>query len=200
VSAVDTQERIALAHARMNAENAADPNLIDTPSGPRPKEAWMAERLEHWVRQVAHPPSTALLLAARCQHLQRWRIPRSDYDQGRIGYLKWRKDLAKMHADLATNILLEVGFDEETIEAVREINLKQNLKQNADVQAMEDALCLSFLEQEYSEFAEKHDDDKVVEIVEKTWRKMSPVGQKLALTLPLSGRPAQLVRRALAGH
>ena len=81
---------------------------------------------------------------------------------------------------------------------MREINLKQNLKQSPDVQAMEDALCLCFLEQEYTDFAQKHEDDKVVEIVEKTWRKMSPVGQKLALTLPLAGRPAQLVRRALA--
>lgn len=197
---MDTEERIALAHARMNAQNQADPNSVETPSGPQPRELWMAERLEHWVRQVQTPPSTPLLLAARCQHIMRWRVPRSDYDQGRVGYLKWRKDLAKMHADVATGILRQVGFDEATVQAVREINLKQNLKQSPDVQAMEDALCLCFLEQEYTDFAQKHEDDKVVEIVEKTWRKMSPVGQKLALTLPLSGRPAQLVRRALADH
>lgn len=195
---MDTQERIALAHARMNAENAADPNSVETPGGRKPRELWMAERLEHWVRQIQTPPSTALLLAARCQHIMRWRIPRSEYDQGRVGYLKWRKDLAKMHADVATDILRQVGFDDATILAVREINLKQNLKVSPDVQAMEDALCLCFLEQEYTDFAQKHEDDKVVEIVEKTWRKMSPAGQKLALSLPLSGRPAQLVRRALA--
>jgi hypothetical protein len=196
---MNTQEKVALAHEKMNALNAADPNRFDTPLGPRPRELWMAERLEHWVHQVASPPSTALLLAARCQHLMRWRVPRSDYDQGRIGYLKWRKDLAKVHADSASEILRDVGFDSETIDQVREINLKQNLKTSPDVQAMEDALCLCFLEQEYAAFAEKHEDQKVVEIVEKTWRKMSPVGQKLALTLPLSGRPAQLVRRALGG-
>jgi len=195
---MDTAERISLAHAKMNAENAADPSSVDTPGGKKPRELWMAERLEHWVRQVKSPPGTPLLLAARCQHIMRWRIPRSDYDQGRIGYLKWRKDLAKMHADAGTEILRGLGFDEPTVQAVREINLKQNLKTSPDVQAMEDALCLCFLEQEYSEFAQKHEDDKVVEIVEKTWRKMSPVGQKLALALPLSGRPAQLVRRALA--
>lgn len=189
---------IARAHARMNAENAADPNSVDTPSGRKPRELWMADRLEHWVRQVAGSPSTALLLAARCQHLMRWRIPRSDYDQGRIGYLKWRKDLAKMHADGAAEILHTIGFDQATIQAVREINLKQNLKTSVDVQAMEDALCLCFLEQEYADFARKHEDAKVVEIVEKTWRKMSPAGQELALTLPLHGRPAELVRRALA--
>jgi hypothetical protein len=182
----------------MNAENAADPSSVETPAGRKPRELWMAECLERWVRQVQTPPSTALLLAARCQHITRWRIPRSDYDQGRVGYLKWRKDLAKMHADVATEILRQVGFDEATTLAVREINLKQNLKGSTDVQAMEDALCLCFLEQEYTDFAQKHEDDKVVEIVEKTWRKMSPAGQKLALTLPLAGRPAQLVRRALA--
>lgn len=197
---MDTQEKIALAQAKMNALNEADPNQFQTPAGPKPRELWMAERLEYWVQQVATPPSTALVLAARCQHLMRWRIKRSDYDQGRIGYLKWRKDLAKMHADAATEVLRSVGFDEDVIQSVREINLKQNLKTSPDVQAMEDALCLCFLEQEYGAFAEKHEDQKVVEIVEKTWRKMSPVGQKLALTLPLSGRPGQLVRRALAGH
>jgi len=197
---MQTQEKVALAHDKMNALNAADPNSYDTPSGPLPRELWMAQRLEHWVHQVASPPSTALLLAARCQHLMRWRVPRSDYDQGRIGYLKWRKDLAKMHADAATDVLRGVGFDQDTIDQVREINLKQNLKTNPDVQAMEDALCLCFLEQEYAAFAEKHENQKVVEIVQKTWRKMSPVGQKLALELPLSGRPAQLVRTALAGH
>jgi hypothetical protein len=197
---MQTQEKIALAHEKMNALNEADPNHFETPLGPRPRELWMAERLEHWVHQVADPPSTALLLAARCQHLMRWRIPRSDYDQGRIGYLKWRKDLAKMHADAGSEILREVAFDAETIEQVREINLKQNLKTNPDVQAMEDALCLCFLEQEYAAFAEKHENQKVIEIVQKTWRKMSAVGQRLALELPLSGRPAQLVRLALAGH
>src|SRR5688572_32925490 len=195
---MDTQEKLALAHAKMNASNEADPNLADTPVGPKPRELWMAERLEHWVHQVATPPSLALQLAARCQHLMRWRIPRTDYDQGRVGYLKWRKDLAKMHADAATEILRGLGFDEDTVQAVREINLKQNLKGSPDVQAMEDALCLCFLEQEYTDFAQKHEDDKVVEIVQKTWRKMSPAGQKLALALPLSGRPAQLVRRALS--
>jgi len=192
------QEKVALAHARMNAQNEADPNRIETPDGPKPRELWMAERLEYWVHQVASPPSTPLSLAARCQHLMRWRIPRSDYDQGRIGYLKWRKDLAKMHADAATELLRDLDFDEITIQAVREINLKQNLKTSPDVQAMEDALCLCFLEQEYGAFAEKHEDQKVVEVVEKTWRKMSPVGQKLALALPLTGRAALLVRRALS--
>jgi hypothetical protein len=160
----------------------------------------MAEQLERWVHRLATPPSTALLLAARCQHLMRWRIPRGDYDQGRIGYLKWRKDLAKMHADAATEVLRDVGFDDEVIQSVREINLKQNLKTSPDVQAMEDALCLCFLEQEYGAFAEKHEDQKVMQIVQKTWNKMSPAGQNLALTLPLTGRPGQLVKRALVGH
>lgn len=193
----ETEVKIAQAHRAMNARNADDPNVFETPDGPKPKELWMAERLEYWVRKVDPEASTALLLASRCQHLARWTVPRSDYDQGRIGYLKWRKDLARMHADAATRILRDVGFDEAIVQATREINLKQNLKTNPDSQSMEDALCLCFLEQEFTAFAEKYDDDKVIDIVEKTWRKMSARGHELALQLPLAGRAKRLVARAL---
>ncbi len=192
-------DKIIQAHEKMNELNARDPQTIETADGhKRPRELVMAERLERWVKKVVPQPSTALLLASRCQHLMRFAVPRSEYEPGRIGYLKWRKDLAKMHADRAEEILREVDFDEETIAAVRQINLKQGLKTNPDAQAMEDALCLSFLEHEYPEFSAKHPDDKVIDIVRKTWAKMSPRGQELALALPLEGRPGALVQQALS--
>lgn len=191
--------RIGRAHAQMNAKNAADPHRFDTPTGARPRELVLAEELEKWVRRVAAEPSVPLLLASRGQHIERWAIARTSYPMDRVGYLKWRKDLAKHHADVVSGILAEVGFDQATIEATRAINLKADLKGNPDTQAMEDALCLSFLENEYTEFAAKHPDDKVVDIVQKTWRKMSPRGHELALTLPLDGRAKELVLRALGG-
>jgi hypothetical protein len=120
------------------------------------------------------------------------------YPEGRVGYLKWRKDLSKKHADLATKVLFDVGFDQAVIEQVRKINMKQELKTEPDCQAMEDALCLSFLEHEYSEFCAKHEDSKVIDIVQKTWRKMSERGHELALTIGLTGRAGELVQQALA--
>jgi hypothetical protein len=95
-------------------------------------------------------------------------------------------------------VLRQLGFSESTIEQVRRINLKEGLKTNPDTQTMEDALCLSFLEHEFSDFAEKHPDDKVIDIVQKTWRKMSERAHELALGLPLEGRAKELVARALS--
>ena len=166
----------------------------------RPKELVEAERLSAWVARLEPEPSEALELASHCQHLRRWSLPRSDYPEGRIGYLTWRKALARRHADQAADILRAVGYDETLIEDVRRINLKQGLHQNADVQAMEDALCLAFLEHELDEFAGKHDDAKLIDIIRKTWRKMSERGHARALELApsLPSRSAELVTRALA--
>ncbi len=185
------------ARARFDALNSLDPELIGEVGLLRPKELVQAERLEAWVLRLVLEPSLALRLAARCQHLGRFRMPRSVYPEGRVAYLTWRKDLARLHAQSAQEILEQVGADPVLVAAVREINLKQDLKGKPDVQAMEDALCLSFLEHEFVPFVDRHEDDKVVDIVQKTWRKMSERGHALALTLPLHGRALELIQRAL---
>lgn len=166
----------------------------------RPKALVEAERLASWVARLEPAPSEALELASHCQHLRRWSLPRTDYPDGRIGYLAWRKALARQHAEQAAEILRGVGYDESSIEQVRRINLKQGLHQNADVQTMEDALCLAFLEHELEEFAAKHDEPKLIDIIRKTWRKMSERGHARALELAptLPPRSLELVTRALA--
>jgi Domain of unknown function (DUF4202) len=127
-------------------------------------------------------------------------VPRGDFPDGRIGYLTWRKSLARRHADRAAEILREAGYDDALIGEVRAINLKQGLRANPDTQTMEDALCLSFLEFELEEFAQKHDDDKLVDIIQKTWGKMSERGHARALELAPSLPPkaGALVQRALS--
>lgn len=195
----ESDERLTRAIAAFRAANAEDPNTIDDGGVERPRELVDAERLAAWVRRLEPQASEPLTLASYCQHLQRWQSPRESYEPGRIGYLKWRKDLHRLHADAAERILRDAGYGDDTILAVREINLKQSMRTNADVQAMEDALCLSFLEHEFGDFSAKHDDAKVIDIVQKTWRKMSDKAHEIALTLPLSGRPLELVQRALTG-
>jgi len=157
-----------------------------------------AERLAAWVERLEPQASEALALAAHCQHLRRWEIPRSDYEAGRLGYLKWRKALGRFHADRAGEILRGLGYPEEVLLAVRQIQTKQGMLLHPDVQAMEDALCLSFLEHELGEFAVKHPDDKVIDIIAKTWGKMSDRAHQLALGLPLGPRELGLVQAALS--
>jgi hypothetical protein len=180
------------------AANAADPNMLLDGGVPRPKELVDAERLAAWVERLEPSASEALVLASHCQHLCRWELPRTNFPDGRIGYLTWRKALARFHADRAAEILRGVGYDEALIEQVRHINLKSGLHTNPDVQTMEDALCLSFLEHELDEFSSKHEDDKVVDIIRKTWGKMSERGHARALELPLSSHASSLVARALS--
>jgi len=156
-----------------------------------------AERLSAWVERLAPDASEALRLAARCQHIRRWQIPRASYPAGRVGYLQWRTQLGRFHADTAARVLEGLGYEREVVEAVRRINLKQNLHSNPDTQTMEDALCLTFLEFEFEEFCGKYPPEKVIEVVQKTWKKMSAKGHELALTLPFSPACLELVKRAL---
>jgi hypothetical protein len=178
--------------------NAEDPHTVLSNGAQRPRELVSAERLSVWVMQLEPRASETLLLAARCQHIRRWQIPRGSYPAGRVGYLQWRTQLARFHADTAAQLLLESGYEQESIDAVRRINLKQNLRSSSDMQVMEDALCLSFLEFEFDDFIAKYPPEKVIEVVQKTWQKMSARGHEVALTLPFSASGLALVTRALA--
>lgn len=196
----DAADRRSRAIAAFRAANARDPRRVLDGGVERPKELVDAERLATWVERLDAAPSEALALASHCQHLCRWELPRSDFPEGRIGYLTWRKGLARLHADRAAALLRDAGYDDVLIGQVRAINLKQGLHTHPDTQTMEDALCLAFLEFELAEFALGRDDDKVVEIIQKTWGKMSPRGHAKALELAptLPPKAAQLVARALA--
>lgn len=191
--------RFDAAVAAFDAQNAADPRPIDDGGVARPHELVDAERLSVWVERLEPEAPEALRLAARCQHIRRWEIPRSNYASGRQGYLQWRKALARFHAELASKILCDVGYDDATIAEVRRINLKRELKSDPLTQTMEDALCLTFIEHELEDFARAHAPEQVVDILKKTWRKMSERGHSFALGLELAPGVRALVEQALSG-
>jgi hypothetical protein len=194
---MDDDERFSLARAAFAALSAADPELWQVDGVARPRELVQSERLARWVERLEPEASLPLRLAAQCQHVERFRVPRASYADGRSGYLRWRADLAARHASTAEHVLREVGYDETTVERVRQIVLKRNLRENSEVQAMEDALCLSFLEHELTAFAERHPDPVLLRILRKTWGKMSARAQTLALGLPLGVRVVDLISRAI---
>lgn len=155
-------------------------------------------RLLHWVLELDPGASDALRLAAACQHVRRWEVPRSDYEEGRAGYKRWRSDLAKRHAEIARETLEEAGYGEETMGRVERLLRKLGLARDPEVQLFEDAICLAFFENEYVDLAAKHDDAKVADILRKTWTKMSSAGHTAALALiaRLPDRERELVERA----
>ena len=180
--------------------NRLDPNSLTYGGLIYPNEYFYSLKLYEWVIKLVPEASTTLLLASRCQHIGRWEISRESYPEGKAGYLRWRADLAKHHAALAGKLLKEAGYSDPEIEDVQRIVLKQKLRTDEEVQMMENALCLVFLQYQFEDFLAKHDDDdKMIRILRKTWDKMSEPGRREALSLPFSGRTLSLVQRAVAG-
>ena len=176
--------------------NAQDPNLLQSKGQEHPRELWYARELTRWVLKLEPNASEALRLAARCQHLERWKISRSDFPPGRLGYLNWRKKLSQYHASRAEETLRALHYSEEIVQRVRELNLKQDIRHDLETQVLEDALCLVFLESQFAEFSEKTEEAKLVEIIQKTWKKMSSKGHAMALQLNLDEATRRLIEQA----
>jgi hypothetical protein len=187
-------QKFAAAIRRFDEENARDPNQENG----QPRELLYAERLTDWVLRLNSNASETVRLAARCQHICRWQIPRSDYPMTRPGYLKWRSDLKKFHAQRAGEILKEVGYDDGTIRRVQDLNLKKNFPADPECRLLEDALCLVFLEFQLTDLAAKTDDDKVVNALKKSWEKMTEAARAEALKLNYGEREKALIQKALA--
>ena len=184
---------------RFDEENSRDPNQEIADGISYPRELLYAQRLTSWVRRLCPNVSEELRLAARCQHICRWEIPRHSYPMTRPGYLKWRADLKKFHADKSGSILREAGYDDETIRRVQDLNLKKNFPNDSDTRVLEDALCLVFLEFQLADLAAKTADDKTINALQKSWAKMTEAARAEALKLNYGGREKALLQRALNG-
>lgn len=191
--------RYSQAIEAIDAANGDDPNRIVVRGEERPKELAHAELVTEWVRRLAPDASEALLLAARAHHLRRWTLPRSSHPEGRAGYLKWRKVLHEQHAQEVAGILDDVGYDATTIARVQDLVRKRGLGKDPEVQVLEDALCLVFLETQLAELAARTDPEKMVGIIQKTAKKMSEPAIGLVSDLELDADDRALLERALAG-
>lgn len=194
--------RFERAIAAFDAANAADPNVETVDGRSRPKELVYAERMTAMLGRFAPDAPEVVRLAARCQHIERWKIPRSDYPMDRIGYLQWRKRLNKFHGEVAGRILREAGYDDATVARVARLLMKEGLKGDPEAQALEDVVDLVFLESYLAGFVASHgryDAAKFGDILAKTARKMSPAGRRAALTaIALPPALRETVRRAMA--
>ena len=178
--------------------NAEDPNLEFSEGQEIPKELLYSQRMTSQLISFETDASLELQIAARAQHICRWKIPRQSYPMNRVGYLTWREDLKKMHADLTGSILREFHYKQGFIDRVQFLIKKKHIKKDKESQTLEDVICLVFLQYYFEDFAVKHDEQKVIDIVQKTWAKMSEKGHSAALKLPLSSIALELVGKALA--
>jgi len=195
---ITDKARFEEAIRQFDAANSEDPNVELADGQPYPKELLYGQRMSACLNRVAPEASEALQLAARCQHIQRWSIPRNAFSMDTAGYHKWRNSLKKLHAELAGQILEAVGYAPELIQRVQQLLQKQQLKTDPEMQLLEDVICLVFLEYYFLDFAKQYPEDKVIDIVQKTWSKMTPYGHQLALQLDLSPSAQTLISKALS--
>jgi hypothetical protein len=193
------EQRFNAAVARIDAANSEDPTRRTFEGRDYPYALLYGLRMTHWLAQLEPGAPNVVQLAVRAQHICRWRIPRSEYPLGRAGYYRWRTRLYEFHAETVGKILVEVGYDEATVIEVQNLVRKRDLKSNPRTQLLEDVACLVFLENDFTPLAEQHDEAKMVDILRKTWRKMSPRGQATALRMPLAPNQRTLVEKAVGG-
>ena len=191
--------RFEAALRRFEEENSHDPNLETVNGISHPREWLYAQRLTDWVLRLCPAASEELRLAARCQHICRWEIPRQSYPMTRAGYLQWRAALKKFHAQKTGDILREAGYPEDVIRRVQDLNLKKHFPDDPEARVLEDALCLVFLEFQLAGLAARTAEDKTINALQKSWQKMTRAGRIEALKLNYGKREKALLERALNG-
>ncbi|GLI67263.1 hypothetical protein VaNZ11_011446 [Volvox africanus] len=207
--ALSTSSRLQIVLDGLDELNIKDPRCVEVDGQKVPYELAYARWLTDWVLQLCTDgglhPSEELRIAARGQHVERWQVPRSTYPEGRTAYLQWREDLKKRHAATTTGLMAAAGYSAESCKRVEQLILKRALRET-EGQILEDALCLVFLERQFEEFLSKlagakdaaEGEAKIIDILQKSWKKMGELGRAAALKLSMEPRLAELVGRALA--
>ncbi len=190
-------DRFSDAIERIDAANGADPESEEVDGRSMPKALLYGLRMSACLEDLAPGASEALRLAVRCQHIQRWKIPRSDFPVGRLGYRQWRTELAWYHAHTAGAILRDAGYGDALVDRVQALVRKERFKADPEGQTLEDVACLVFLRHYLPAFAKKHSEEKLVEILAKTWKKMSPAGREAAREIDLAPVLKSLLERAI---
>lgn len=198
---ISDKARFDQAIAKFDAANAEDPNKEVFEGKEYPKELLYAQRMTDMLKRFAPDAPEHVQLAARAQHICRWKVPRSDYPMDKAGYYQWRTYLYKFHGEAAGAIMQEVGYDEETVSKLKALLRKEKLKLNPETQLLEDVVDLTFLQYYLEAFVQKYssqyDEEKLLDIVRKTWKKMSEKGHEAALKLDFTPEMLAVVQKAL---
>ncbi|KAI4204010.1 MAG: hypothetical protein LQ350_001403 [Teloschistes chrysophthalmus] len=183
---------------KIDEAHAQDPNRVPSAQGEQPYELLYSNKMSEYLQKCDPDASDILRIAVRAQHLRRWEVPRNSYAKNKAGYHLWRAYLKKRQADLAASICLQSGYTEEDANRVAGLVRKENLKQDMETQTLEDVACLVFLDDQFEEFEKEHDEAKIINILRKTWGKMSKRGHELALGISMSDHARELITKALA--
>ena len=194
----DLTQSLGDVFAAIDEANASDPNLLTAgPDTSGPLAQIHGRLATEWLARLAPDASAELQVASRAHHLRRWELARTDYPEGRAGYLQWRRDNKAHQAESAASILTEAGWQADSIDRVRQLLSRTRLRTDAETQLLEDVACLVFLETQFAPMVERTEHDHMVTIVAKTLRKMSSEGVEAAGTLPLNAAGQQVIEDAV---
>jgi hypothetical protein len=192
--------RLAKALAAVDAANAEDPNRVETEGGHLPAELVYGRRMSEALARLEPNPSDCLRIAARGQHVGRWRVPRRSFPEGRAGYLAWRKRQRELQAGRLGQIMAAVGYEAAQVDRVSVLIRKERLHVDPEVQMLEDVICVVFLDHYFNRFAADKEEDQLANILAKTWMRMSEHGRAEALRLDVPAVVTQLLARGLGGR
>ncbi len=193
--------RFEQAFVKFDAANAADPNQDVSEGVTYPKELLYSKRMTAMLKHFEPDASETLQLAGRSQHICRWKISRNNYPMDRVGYKCWRMGLYKFHGEVTGGIMRDVGYDEEMIANVQALLRKEKLKTNPESQILEDVVGLVFLQYYLVEFVNKYsyfEEEKLLNILRKTWKKMSEKGHLTALKFHFTSELRVVINKVLA--
>lgn len=191
------RSRLQQVLALIDAENKQDPNQQQVDGRIWPKEYLYSVRMSSKQAEFAPEASELLQIACRAQHIKRWHVARASYSMDRAGYKRWRTDLGAFHGDLTAQLMARVGYSTAEQEQIKDLLLKKQLKRDPEVQTLEDIICLVFIDFYLADFSTRHSEEKLLDIIRKTWGKMSAAGQAAALNLTLTPAVQALVGKAL---
>lgn len=178
--------------------HAQDPKIVEVNGTKLPYELHYSQKMSSYLKKRCPDAPETLQLAIRAQHFRRWEVPRDSYPMTKVGYHAWRTFLKKRQAEMASQICIDCGYSAEDASRVAASIRKEDLKKDEETQILEDVACLVFLDDQFEEFEQQHDEDKIIRILQKTWGKMSKKGHELALQISMSERARGLVEKALS--
>lgn len=195
----DTNARLTTALAKIDEANARDPNTETVDGESVARELLYSMRMTQTLNVLFPDASEHLQIAVRAQHIERWTSPRSAYPEGRSGYKKWRSQLMLFHASRAAELMIASGYSQADVDRVKYLVQKRGLNRDPETQQLEDVICVVFIKYYLKDFAGRHPEDKLIDIIQKTWGKMSPAGRQSALELNLEPELQSLISKALSG-
>ncbi len=190
-------KRLQSMYQAIDDYNCLDPITETTQDGEQPRALLYGQRMSLWLQKRAPDAGEPVQISVRAQHIGRWELARQEYPDGRQGYKQWRRQQAARHAQITTDLMQPLGYSQQDTQRVASILRKEKLGTDKDVQVLEDVACLVFLTYYFDAFASKHEEEKIISIVRKTWNKMTEQGKELTKGIPFSESSQGLIGQAL---